>query len=170
MGSTRRALTSAWAKAGPLGKRRPSAAAPPRRLPEPEAPSAPEPVCKRAATPTSKTFWSLMDRWGVADQPALALIDGPRGLGPNGRRPRFRLSSDQMRRLEYLLDIDANLSASWGPRDGGKWLARSNPAPAFSGRSPLEHMIRGGLPGIAEVLRFLHHWGLKQSLRLGASP
>lgn len=70
--------------------------------------------------------------------------------------------------MEYLLDIDANLSDSWGPEDGSKWLGRANPEPTFCGRSPLEHMIGRGLPGIADVLRFFHHWGWKQSLKLRA--
>jgi hypothetical protein len=115
---------------------------------------------------TSKTFWALMDRWGVADQSALLLIDYTGGFGAAGRRPRFRLTSDQARRLEYLLDIDATLRESWRSAEPGEWLARDNRDPTFAGRSPLEHMRRRGLRGIADVLRFLHHWGLKQSLKL----
>lgn len=110
-----------------------------------------------------------MDRWGIADEPALALIDRPGGPGASGRRPRFSLTSDQARRLEYLLDIDASLRESWGPAEPRHWLTRDNPDPTFAGRSPLEHMLRRGLPGIADVLRFLHHWGLKQSLKLRPS-
>lgn len=107
-----------------------------------------------------------MDRWGVADEPALKLIDRPDGLAASGKRPRFSLTPDQARRLEYLLDVDATLQESWGPAEPRQWLARDNPDPIFSGRSPLDHMLRRGLPGIADVLRFLHHWGLKQSLKL----
>ncbi|MBV9758368.1 MAG: hypothetical protein JO047_15075 [Alphaproteobacteria bacterium] len=133
-------------------------------LPIASAPVRPSPA--RPASLTSKTFWALMDRWGVADGPALTLIDRPGGPGAAGRRPRFSLSAEQARRLEYLLDVDATLRESWGPAEPRQWLARANPDPVFAGRSPLEHMLRGGLPAIAEVLRFLHHWGLKQSLKL----
>lgn len=167
----RQVLASALAKAGPLAKRYARAAPPPLRALDPAPPRpAARRVVPRTGNLSSTTFWSLMDRWAVADPAALDLIDEPGGLPASGRRPRFRLTSDQSRRLEYLLDIDANLAESWGPADAGRWLARKNPAPAFAGRSPLEHMIRAGLPGIADVLRFLHHWGLKQSLRLAASP
>ncbi len=170
MASSRRALASVLAKAGPLAKRRATSARQPVWLPDLPLDPPPEPQpAPRAASLTSKTFWSLMDRWGVGEQTALDLIDESRVIDTSARRPRFRLTADQTRRLEYLLDIDANLSESWGPSGGGKWLARRNPAPVFSGVSPLEHMIRRGLPGIGEVLRFLHHWGLKQSLRLRAS-
>jgi hypothetical protein len=168
MAPTRRALASAQVKAGPLARRRAYALpAPPRPLEAPLPRAAPRRAAPRGGNLSSKTFWSLMDHWGVGDAAALELIDEPGRLPAAGHRPRFRLTADQTRRLEYLLDIDATLNESWGPADAGKWLARKNPAPEFSGRSPLEHMILSGLPGIAEVLRFLHHWGLKQSLRPG---
>jgi hypothetical protein len=42
---------------------------------------------------SSIVFWSLMDRWGIPDETALALIDRPGGLTRSGKRPRFRLST-----------------------------------------------------------------------------
>jgi hypothetical protein len=138
----------------------------PEPMPLPSAAAPARAPAARPASVTSKTFWALMDRWGVADEPALTLIDRPGGLGASGRRPRFSLTPEQARRLEYLRDVDAALRESWGPAEPRQWLGRTNPDPVFAGRSPLEHMLRGGLPAIAEVLRFLHHWGLKQSLKL----
>lgn len=165
MASTRKALASMVGKGRQLARLRATADVDPTPAGLGHA-AAPAPDRPRRASLSSKTFWSLMDRWGIADEQALDLIDEPGGMPQSGRRPRFSLTADQARRLEYLLDIDTNLNESWGGEDAGKWLARENPGPVFSGRSPLEHMIRHGQPGIADVLRFLHHWGLKQSLKL----
>jgi hypothetical protein len=38
-------------------------------------------------------FWSLIDRWGIPDETALAVIDRPGSLTRSGKRPRFRLST-----------------------------------------------------------------------------
>ena len=165
MAASKSVRSAIVARAGATARRGRPAQSAPVALPTAAPPPA-QPVPMRPASLTSKTFWALMDRWGIVDEPALTLIDRPGGLGASGRRPRFSLTPAQARRLEYLLDIDASLHESWGPAEPRHWLARDNPDPTFAGRSPLEHMVRGGLAGLADVLRFLHHWGLKQSLKL----
>lgn len=38
---------------------------------------------------TSKLFWELIDRWGIADGTALHLLGQASGLTTHGKRPRF---------------------------------------------------------------------------------
>ena len=102
-----------------------------------------------------------MDRWQVPDQPALRLIAGP-PLTSKGKRPRFRLTGEQVERLAFLSEIDRHAADMFG--EAATWLARSNRAPPFSGRTPLEHMLRNGRPGIADVLRFLKLQSFRKSL------
>jgi hypothetical protein len=84
-----------------------------------------------------------MDRWNIPDKEALRLINYPAGLTKTGKRPRFALTTPQSERLAYLMEIDANLRTLSG--DAGGWLTRRN---AALGATPLDLMIRRGMPGI----------------------
>ena len=106
-----------------------------------------------------------MDRWHVPDEAALRLIAGP-PLTSKGRRPRFRLTGEQVERFAFLSEIDRHAADMFG--EAGIWLTRSNRAPPFSGRTPLEHMLHNGRAGIADVLRFLELQSFRKSLeRIG---
>jgi Protein of unknown function (DUF2384) len=61
-----------------------------------------------------------------------------------------------------LREIDRHAVDIFG--EATTWLAHPNPAAAFSGRTPLEHMLRHGRRGIADVLRFLELQTFKASL------
>ena len=109
---------------------------------------------------TGAAFCELMDRWEVPNEPALRLIAGP-PLTSSGKRPRFRLTGEQAERFALLREIDRHAGAIFGA--SASWLARANPS-AFSGHTPLEHMVRDGRQGIADVLRFLELQAFKASL------
>jgi len=109
---------------------------------------------------TGAAFWELMDRWEVPNEPALRLIAGP-PLTKTGKRPRFRLTGEQAERFVLLREIDRHAAAIFGTTS--MWLARANRS-AFSGHTPLEHMLRNDRRGITEVLRFLKMQTFKASL------
>ena len=81
---------------------------------------------------TAAAFWELMDRWEVPTEPALRLIAGP-PLTSTGKRPRFRLTGEQVERFVLLREIDRHAAAIFGT--ASMWLARANP-PAYSGHTP----------------------------------
>jgi hypothetical protein len=106
--------------------------------------------------PSSTTFWSLIERWGVSDEQALELIGYEGKLPTTGRRPRFKLSSEQERTVSTLLEIDhalvaAGMDASWLRK-------RSRAAP----RSPLDLMRAGATD---DVLRSLTQAVLRASVQ-----
>ena len=110
---------------------------------------------------SSVVFWSLMDRWGLPDEKSLALIDRSEGFTRSGKRPRFALSTEQARRLSYLLEVEANLQRTG--EDAGRWITRRNSARMFGGSSPLDYMITHGLEGFADTLKFLNRRALERS-------
>ena len=69
---------------------------------------------------------------------------------------------EQVDRFTLLRQIDRHAGDVFG--SAAKWLARAG-TPAFAGRTPLEHMLRRGRRGIAEVLRFLEVQAFKASVR-----
>ncbi len=130
----------------------------PRRPPPPPPPPAPA-----GSGITTKSFWPLMDRWGVSDETALRLLGHPGGLTSTGKRPRFTLTPEEATRLEYLTEIGNSLELMFG--DAGEWLRQRTSALPFHGLAPLDYMAVRGSAGIAEVLRFLARFGMKQALR-----
>jgi len=102
-----------------------------------------------------------MQRWGVPDAQALALVGYPGKLPKSGKRPRFRFSTRQQRLTAYLPELDAALDAAGKPPD---WLRRRTRGAPFAGKSPLEHMIAGGPDAAAAVLRTLHRIALRTAL------
>ena len=123
--------------------------------------SAEAPSVQSVSSITGAAFWALMDRWRVPDEAALRLIAGP-SLTKSGKRPRFRLIGEQVERFMLLRQIDQHAGDIFGL--AAQWLISPGPS-AFSGRTPLEHMLQHDRPGIAEVLRFLELQAFKASLR-----
>jgi hypothetical protein len=108
--------------------------------------------------PSSTTFWALMDRWRVSDDQALELVGYQGKLPTTGRRPRFRLTSEQAHIVSTLLEIDVALATA---EMDTAWLhRRSKTAP----RSPLDLMRAGATD---DVLRSLTQAALRASLSRG---
>jgi hypothetical protein len=109
----------------------------------------------------SRQFWDLMERWHVPDATALELILFPGKLGKDGKRPRFRFTTLQLRITSFLPEIDAALtSAGKDPT----WLHRKIQPPPFSRRTPIEHMVAHGMDGMADVLHVLNRAVMKAAL------
>jgi hypothetical protein len=115
-----------------------------------------------AGTISSKLFWDLMDRWGVADEAALALIGHAGGLTKRGTRPRFTLAGEETQRMANLLAIDRLLIDVEG--DPGPWLRRAQGAAPFARKKPLDFMIAGGVPAIDATRRHIEKLALQRSL------
>jgi hypothetical protein len=116
----------------------------------------------RQGTVTGKAFWLLIDRWGIPDALALQLIDQPGGLTRTGKRPRFALTAEQVQRFSFLQELDGLLQQYQG--GAGVWLQKRDAARPFANSTPLELMIRRGLPGFADTLRYLNRQALRKSL------
>jgi hypothetical protein len=70
-----------------------------------------------------------MERWHVPDATALELIEFPGKLGKEGKRPRFRFTTRQLRITSYLPEIDAALPAAGKDQT---WLHRKIRRSPFS--------------------------------------
>ena len=62
--------------------------------------------------PSSATFWGLMDRWDVSNDQAMKLVGYEGKLPTTGRRPRFRLSTEQAHVVATLLEVDSPLATA----------------------------------------------------------
>lgn len=110
---------------------------------------------------SSAQFWRLVDHLGIPDAGALELIGYPGKLPASGKRPRFRLTTLQTRRVNSLKELGTALEAI---NEAPAWLRRRNHSPPFAGHTPLEIMIAGGAEGIREVMETVTRLALRRSL------
>ncbi len=115
------------------------------------------------ASLTSTFFWSLMDRWKVADLDALALIGHAGGRTKKGTRPRFKLSDAENDMVVHLRDVDDALSAAG--LDSANWLREPISGTPFSGTYPLDFVTQNRVSGARQLSRYILQQGLRLSLK-----
>jgi hypothetical protein len=104
-----------------------------------------------------RAFFNAMARWKVRDEDARALLGGVSN-GPfyeMKRRPERTVDADRLTRISYLIGIFKALGLLHSEALADAWVQRPNSNPLFAGLTPLEYMIRGGLPAMQNVRRLL---------------
>lgn len=133
------------------------------RYPETSFPQAPPPDLasraerERLSAPALKAFFNIVARWNVRDEDARALLGGMTN-GPYyelKRAPDRVLDTDRLTRISYLIGIFKALHILHGETLADEWIRLPNAHPTFGGRTPLDYMVKGGLPAMHIVRRLL---------------
>jgi hypothetical protein len=104
-----------------------------------------------------KAFFKMMKLWDVRDEDARALLGGM----SNGsfyelkRKVPATLDQDRMTRISLLTGIFKALNILYGKRLSDRWMQLPNENAMFQGRTPLDYMLSGGLPGMLRVRQLL---------------
>ena len=117
-----------------------------------------DPTDQRVSEVAKKTFFRIMEAWGVSNEQAQVLLGSPsrstyyawkKGEGGN-------LSRDTLERVSYVLGIYQALQVLFpeAARADG-WV--STPNLAFGGRSALDRMTAGNLSDLHAVRAYLDH-------------
>src|SRR5688572_32930899 len=112
---------------------------------------------ERLSPSAIKAFLNIMQRWGVRDENARALLGGM----SNGqfyamkKRPERTLDADTLTRISLLVGIFKALNILYSEELADAWVRRSNQNRIFSGETPLAYMTKGGLPAMQIVRRLL---------------
>lgn len=112
---------------------------------------------ERLSGPALRGFFNIMTRWQVRDEDARALLGGVSN-GPfyeMKRNPDRTLDTDRLTRISYLVGIFKALRILHAEPLADEWVRLPNRNPLFDGRTPLDYMIRGGLPAMQIVRRLL---------------
>ena len=121
-------------------------------------------VPRAAAPPTARAFADDSNATAIALR-AYARAAGawkltnPTAAALIGAQPRTwarmkagdwtgRLSQDQIMRLSGLIGLYKALHLYFSDELADRWVRLDNAGPPFNGRSPVEHMVEGGLPAI----------------------
>jgi Protein of unknown function (DUF2384) len=104
-----------------------------------------------------KAFFNLIDKWKVRDEDARGLLGGISN-GPYyswKKRPDRLLDSDVLTRISYLIGIFKALNILYGEKLADEWIQLPNSNRIFGGKTPLDYMMRGGVPAMQIVRRLL---------------
>jgi len=104
-----------------------------------------------------RAFFNIMETWKISDTQAKALLGGMSNgafytLKKGGGK---RLDEDRIRRISYLVGIFKALNILYDQELADKWISLPNSNRIFGGKSPLDYMLRGGLPAFQTVRRLL---------------
>lgn len=128
-----------------------------RHRPEPPADLGARATRERLSPAAVRTFFTIMDRWGVRDEDARALLGGMTN-GPYYEMKRDAdrvLDTDRLTRISYLIGIFKALRILHSAALADEWVRLPNTNPIFAGETPLAYMMRGGLPAMQTVRRLL---------------
>jgi hypothetical protein len=65
------------------------------------------------------------------------------------------LDEDTMLRISYLIGIFKALNILHAENLADRWITLANRNPIFAGATPLQYMLRGGIPAMQVVRRLL---------------
>ena len=112
---------------------------------------------ERLSPAALRAFFNMMERWGVRDEDARALLGGV----SNGafyqmkKDPERVLETDRLLRISYLVGIFKALNILHSEALADQWVQLRNSNRIFGGQTPLAFMIRGGAPATQIVRRLL---------------
>ena len=111
---------------------------------------------ERLSASALKAFFNLVDRWRIRDEDSRALLGGVSN-GPYyswKKQPDRLLDADVLTRISYLIGIFKALNILYGEKLADEWVKLPNSNRIFGGRTPLEYMMRGGVPAL-QIVRSL---------------
>jgi hypothetical protein len=115
------------------------------------------PTRERLSAPALRAFFNMMARWQVRDEDARVLLGGVTN-GPYyemKRHPDRLLDADRLTRVSLLIGIFKALNILYSEALADRWVHLPNSNRLFSNTTPLEFMMRGGVPAMLIVRRLL---------------
>lgn len=104
-----------------------------------------------------KAYRRLVTQWGLTGQQAAALLDVSTStwerLKQDGKDKA--LSQDQMTRISALVGVYKGLHLLFADDMADRWPSLGNKGPLFARLSPVESMIKGGIPQMLDVRRYV---------------
>jgi hypothetical protein len=113
---------------------------------------------KRLSVSGLKAVFRIAGLWKLRDEDVRQLLGGLTN-GPYyalKKNPAHRaLTEDEIYRVSYLIGIFKALNILHGKPLADEWVQLPNSNRIFGGHTPLEYMLRGGVPAMQTVRRLL---------------
>lgn len=101
-------------------------------------------------------FFAIADKWQIPIEKAGELLGGmPRSSAYKLKSAAGVLRQDEFTRISYLMGIYQALHILLPEELADQWISRPNDDFLFGGQTPLDYMIRTGIPGFDQVRSLL---------------
>lgn len=112
---------------------------------------------ERLSKSALKGFFALITAWKLRDDDARELLGGMSSstFYEWKKNPDRILEVDRITRISYMLGIYKALHILYGDKLADEWITLPNSNPIFAGRTPLSHMLAGGLLSMQTVRKLL---------------
>ena len=112
---------------------------------------------ERLSASALKGFFRLMQAWRLRDEHARELLGGVSSSTYYEwkKNPDRVLEVDRITRISYLIGIYKSLHIQYGDKLADEWVSLANTNSIFSGRTPLQYMMAGGLLAMQTVRSLL---------------
>ncbi len=105
---------------------------------------------KRLSRSAIEGFLSIVDKWGLSRGQADVLL----GRVPRSNRLKAMpttLRQDELMRISYVVAIYKALHIQLPDKLADQWMTRPNDNFLFRGQTPLDYVVRAGIPGLQQV-------------------
>jgi Protein of unknown function (DUF2384). len=97
-------------------------------------------------------FFAIIDKWDVPIERAGELLGGiPRSSVYKLKTAAGTLRQDELTRISYIVGIYKALHILLPDELADQWVVQPNDNFLFSGQSPLDYLVRAGIPGLQQV-------------------
>lgn len=112
---------------------------------------------ERLSASALKGFFRLIQAWRLRDEDARELLGGVSSSTYYEwkKNPQRVLEVDRITRISYLIGIYKSLHIQYGDKLADEWVSLANSNRIFSGRTPLQYMMAGGLIAMQTVRSLL---------------
>jgi len=97
-------------------------------------------------------FSAIMDKWQIPIERAGELLGGmPRSTVYKLKSAAGTLRQDELTRISYLVGIYKALHILLPDELADRWVTQPNDNLLFRGQTPIDFMVRAGIPGLQQV-------------------
>jgi uncharacterized protein (DUF2384 family) len=97
-------------------------------------------------------LFAIVDKWHLPTERAGDLLGGmPRSSVYKLKTSAGTLSQDQLTRISYITGIYKALHILLPEELADQWMTRPNDNYLFGGQTPLDYVMRAGIPGLRQV-------------------
>jgi uncharacterized protein (DUF2384 family) len=104
-----------------------------------------------------QAFFRIADKWHLKTDQAIPLFGkiSDSAFFELKKKQDKVLSQDELTRVSLLIGIFKALNILFSQKLANEWVLRPNKNPLFHDMRPVDFMIKGGIPGLLSVRRFL---------------
>lgn len=111
---------------------------------------------ERLSQSAADGLFRIAEKWRISLETVGQLLGGiPRSSVYKLKTAAGTLRQDELTRISYVVGIFKALHILLPEEHADRWMTRPNDAFLFAGSTPLEYVLRTGIPGLQQVRSYL---------------